>query len=209
MKKFLLLTLFSVATTWAFAQTNEDDLVRASFSAYKSAILNDKGEEAVKYVDSRTIKYYDKILGLVKTADSTTVDRLGLMDKIMVLTVRSKVTPQEVRSFDGSKLLVYAIKSGMVGKNSVSTISVGDVRVDGNFATGQFVNNSVKTPLNLQFYKEGGSWKSDLTALFPASAGSMKSMVERSGKTENEFILFVLETLTGKKQDATIWKPFN
>jgi len=37
------------------AQTPDQNAVKQSFGEYKSAILNDNGEEAVRYVDSKTI----------------------------------------------------------------------------------------------------------------------------------------------------------
>jgi hypothetical protein len=57
---YVAIILFQIATNCQ-AQRNEIDEVKTSFDSYKSAILNDKGEEAVKYVDNRTIEYYQLI----------------------------------------------------------------------------------------------------------------------------------------------------
>ena len=76
---FLLLT-----GELTYGQKSEEKLVKKSFDNYKTSILNDKGEKAVKYVDSRTIKFYSDILELVKTADSTKVETLSILDKLMV-----------------------------------------------------------------------------------------------------------------------------
>ena len=201
---FLILLLSSVCT---FAQKSEVKAVKASFDNYKQAILSDKGEEAVQYVDSRTINYYGEVLEKVKHADSATVNGLALIDKVMVFSVRHRSTKQEILSFDGKALLVYAIKSGMVGKNSVVNSSIGDVTVEGTFAKGQYVSNGQKAPFNFNFYKEDNAWKVDLTSIFPTTNMVFRKLVEESGQTENDFLFSILETLTGKRPGDDIWIP--
>jgi hypothetical protein len=173
-----------VSSISAYTQKSEVKAVTASFDNYKQAILNDKGEEAVQYVDSRTINYYGDVLEKVRSADSATVNRLDLLDKVMVFSVRHRATKEDILSFDGKGLLVYAIKSGMVGKNSVVNSSIGDVTVEGTFAKGQYVSNGQKAPFNFDFYKEDNAWKVDLTSIFPTTNIVFRKLVEESGQTE-------------------------
>jgi hypothetical protein len=207
MKKTVhLLILPLVLATFAYGQNQEEKLIRQTFDGYKSAILNDKGDEAVKYVDSRTIKYYGHIIELVKNADSTQVSSLSVMDKLMVFSIRHRTSREEILSFDGKALLVYAIKSGMVGKNGVAKNTIGKVVIDHEFAQGQFIVNGQESPLYFHFYKETGQWKLDLTSIFAASSMAIKNMVENSGQNENEYIFSILEALTGKKPGKEIWE---
>jgi hypothetical protein len=196
-----------VSSISAFTQKSEVKAVKASFDNYKQAILNDKGEEAVQYVDSRTINYYGDVLEKVRSADSATVNRLDLLDKVMVFSVRHRATKEDILSFDGKGLLVYAIKSGMVGKNSVVNSSIGDVTVEGTFAKGQYVSNGQKAPFNFDFYKEDNAWKVDLTSIFPTTNIVFRKLVEESGQTENEFLFSILERLTGRRPGDEIWIP--
>lgn len=189
-----------------FGQRSEEKLIKESFEAYKMSILNDKGEEAVKYVDSRTVKYYDDILLSIKNADSLSVDSLNIIDKFMVLLIRQKSTKEEILAFNGTTLMIYAIHNGMVGKNSVSRITIGETTVNSNFATGQMVINEKRQPSYFHFYKEEGLWKIDLTSLFPATIVEFEKLVTNSGKTENEFICYLLELSSGKKTDNKVWK---
>jgi hypothetical protein len=196
-----------VSSISAFTQKSEVKAVKASFDNYKQAILNDKGEEAVQYVDSRTINYYGDVLEKVRSADSATVNRLDLLDKVMVFSVRHRATKEDILSFDGKGLLVYAIKSGMVGKNSVVNSSIGDVTVEGTFAKGQYVSNGQKAPFNFDFYKEDNAWKVDLTSIFSTTNIAFRKLVEESGQTENEFLFSILERLTGRRPGDEIWIP--
>jgi hypothetical protein len=190
-----------------FAQKGEEEFVRKAFDNYKSAILNDKGEEAVRFVDSKTIKYYNDILDLVRNADSSKVETLSILDKLMVFSIRHRTSKEDILSFDGKTLLIYAIKSGMVGKNSVANNTIGEVTIDGNFAKGQFVVKEQKAPFFLHFYKEDQQWKMDLTSLFTISTSAFKKMADDSGQNENEYLFDLLETITGKKPGPGIWQP--
>lgn len=190
-----------------YAQKKEEKLVKKSFDCYKAAILNDKGEEAVKYVDSRTIKYYSDILEHVKNADSAKLETLSTLDKVIVFSVRHRTSKEDILSFDGKDLLISAIKNGMVGKSGVVNNSIGKVNIDKNFATGEFVANGVKTPFVFNFYKENKQWKFDLTSLFSLSNDTFKQMIEESGENENEYIFSILEMITGKKPGNEIFYP--
>jgi hypothetical protein len=205
--RILLLLLF--VTSACFAQKKEQKGVIQAFENYKSSILKDRGEEAVKYVDSRTIKYYGDILELVKTADSTKINSLSLLDKLMVFSIRHRTSKENILSFDGKQLLVYAIKSGMVGKSSVVNNSLGEVIIEGDFAKAQFVNNGKATPFYFHFYKEEQQWKMDLTSIFAISNMAFSKVREQSGQAENEYLFTLLEMITGKKVGPEIWQKVN
>ena len=202
---YSFLTLITCLISSCTSQEDESKLVRRCFENYKSAIHTDKGVEAVKFVDSRTIKYYDHISELTKNADSAKVNSLPLMDKIMVFSIRHRATKEDILSFDGKGLLIYAIKTGMVAKNGVATITIGDVTYTKDFAKGQFITNGQKTPIYYNFYKENQQRKIDLTSLFSVSTMAFKKMVTDSGQSENECLFSLLEIVTGKKPGNYIW----
>ena len=104
--KNLFILLLSLSFTWtASAQKKEQQKVRAAFESYQKAILNGRGEEAIKFVDSRTLSYYSDILISIKGDDSTAIEALGILDKLMVLTIRHRATKEDILSFDGKGLL--------------------------------------------------------------------------------------------------------
>src|SRR5690606_46733 len=106
---------------------------------------------------------------------------------------------------DGEGLLIYAIKEGMVGKNSVANNTIGDITIDENFAKGQLVVNGKEAPFYFHFYKEEDLWKIDLTSIFPIAETAFKKMQQDSGQEENEYLLTILEMLTGNKPGDEIW----
>lgn len=203
--KCLITFIFSV--TFCYAQTDDKDLVLKSFDGYKNSILTDKGEEAVNFVDSRTMKYYDNILEKVKRADSVEVDALGLIDKITVLTYRLKASDEELSSFSGKDLFIFAIDNGMVGKSSIVNSTLGEVSISEDFASAEFIINGRVTSFSFHFYREDNIWRIDITNLFELGTFAFKKLIEDSGQEENEFILNVLELATGSKPSNKIWKP--
>lgn len=204
-KRLLLINILILNVLLAHAQNTDERLIRKSFDNYKTSILNDQGVEAVKYVDSRTICYYSEMLFKTKYADSSSVSSLGIMDKLMVFSIRHRANKRDILSFNGKDLLVFAIKEGMVGKSSVANNTIGDIKIDGKFAKGQLIADGQKTPFYFHFYKEDGIWKMDITSLLPIGEAAFRSMQQSSGMNENEYLFKLLEITTGKKPGRDIW----
>src|SRR5688572_16029725 len=99
------LLLFSIT---CLAQKADEKAVRSSFQKYKEAISEKNGKEAIQYVSDKTIKYYDEVLVWVKTADSMKLESLTLLDKMMVLVMRHRSTKEQLLSFNGTSLFIYA-----------------------------------------------------------------------------------------------------
>ena len=206
MKHFIFFLMF-VGPLVALGQANDSKAVKETFSNYKKAILDSDGEEAAKWVDSKTVAYYDQMLKASLDADSADVAVLGVIDKLTIFSVRHRIPRQEIAQLNGRQFLIYSIDRGMVGKNTVGNVEIGDVNVDGNSASGQLISQGRKSPLYFQFNKEEGAWKLDLTSLLPATNTGLRKMIADQGMTENEFIFQALEMMNGKPVTADIWSP--
>jgi len=206
MRKIITLLLLIFISVTSYSQSDKE-LVLKSFASYKNAILTDKGELAANFVDSRTMNYYSNIIKKVKMADSLEVDSMGIIDKLTVLSMRHRVPKDNLLNFDGKDLFIYAIDNGMVGKNSVVNAELGEVTTNGDFSKAEFVVNGQKTSFYFHFYREDKVWKIDITHLFSLGTMSFKKMIEDSGENENDFMINILEILTGKKPTKNIWKP--
>ncbi|WP_207420243.1 hypothetical protein [Desertivirga brevis] len=204
--KSIIVTFLFLITVQLFAQTPQQ-LVKASFDNYKKAILTDNAKAALAEVDSRTKKYYQELLVKTKMLDSVGVNKLPVVDKFTVLVIRHKLSKEEILRMQGTDLFLYAIESGMVGKSSVSDNSIGNVTIAGDFAKGQLVSKGKAVPFFIHFYKEDSKWRFNLTSLFPLANMSFKKLVEDSGKTQNEFLFYMMELMTGAKPEASVWRP--
>lgn len=179
----------------------------ACFEAYKNSILNDRGEAATKYVSSRTIQFYDSMATLARTADSLQVDSLSIIDKLTVLMLRARTPNELLFSYEGREVVVFAINSGMVGKDDVRNNELGKIYLDGTFARASMMVNGVESPISMHFHVEEGAWKMDLTSLFPITNTALEEVIEDSEMTENEFLEFVIAYgLQGKDPFHEIWE---
>jgi len=208
MKKILsLLILVCIGLTSSFGQKKDKKLVQETFDGYKNAILEEKGETAATFVDSKTIQYYSDILEKTKSADSTTVSDMGIIDRLMVFSIRYRTPKAQILSFDGKKLLIYAIQEGMIEKNSIQNLTIGKIDIDKKVATGQLISNGQNVPFHFDFYKEKDIWKIDLTSVFGVSQMAFKQMIKSSGIEENVYLLKLLSMISGKEPKNNIWKP--
>ena len=205
--KLIIALLFLVFCHFSIAQNKEELLVKKCFEHYKHSILEGQGENAIKFVDKKTINYYTKMLDKIKKADSLEVNSLGIIDKIMVLSIRHQASKKEIQSMNGGGLLVYAIQKGMVGKSSVQRNRIGEVKLNGDIAKGQIVSGEQITPVYFDFNKEKGVWKIDLTSVFSLGTIGFKQVLKKSGLKENVYLIQVLEQMTGKKPSTKIWNP--
>lgn len=203
---------FTIVFIWclmvnSYAQLSDQEDIKNTFINYKSAILNSDGSEAVKWVDKHTLDYYADMLDLSQNGDSSTVADLGVLDKLMVLSVRHRVLASELLAMDGNTLFIYAIDKGMVGKGSVMQFSLGEIKVEGSFAIGEIITNGKVMPFAFHFYKEDEQWKMDLTSIFSVSNMAIMKVVEESEMSETEWIVMALGLSTGKQPTNAIWKP--
>lgn len=187
-------------------EEDEEQQVRNAFENYKAAMQNHDGEKAVKFVDSRTIQYYDDMLELIKTADSAKMETLSILDKSLVFTIRHEVPKEGILSFDGKSLFAYEVKNERVRLKNAADYSISEITINENFAKGQLITKR-GTPIDFHFYKEGGQWKINLTSMFPILKMGLKMAAAFVGQEENEFLFSSLEMTTGKKPGPEIWEP--
>ncbi|MBN1952703.1 MAG: hypothetical protein JW801_15990 [Bacteroidales bacterium] len=189
-----------------FAGDDEQD-IRSCFEGYRSAILAAQGEKALDWVDKSTIRYYERMLELVFTADKTTVEQLGFMDRMMVLTIRYRVDPELLRRMDGKSLFIYAVNQGMIGKNSVSGLELGNVKVSGDSAKGIMESNGQASPYFFQFDREADGWKIDLTSVMKPAEDALCAYLKAQDIQENDFIFMALEMLGENPPGESLWDP--
>ena len=205
MKSILTILFFFILTNLVVAQDNEVELIRKNFESYKAFLYNSNGVEATNLVDSHTIKYYSDIIELVKNADSLKVESLPLLDKMMVLVVRQRVSVENILKFDGTALLIHAINNGMIDKNNIGSFTIGDITIENNFAKAQIIFNGIKSPYFLNFYKESGQWKYDLSSSFPIGLPAIEKLTKEIG--ERGLINLMLSYGNQENTNKNVWMP--
>ncbi|HEY7366630.1 MAG TPA: hypothetical protein VIE37_21240 [Methylomirabilota bacterium] len=191
----------------ASASPSEEELVRRTFQAYKEAILQQRGQSAVAQVNRATLQYYARMKALALEGPEKDVRQLRPMNKIMVLSLRHRVSADRLRAMTPEDIFIHGVDQGWIGKNSVLESDIGQTRVFGNDASADYVKGGKPTPLKFRFTKEDGRWKVDLTALTPMADQGMSMLIKKQGVDEDAFIVGLVESVSGKKVSPSIWQP--
>lgn len=171
-------------------------------------MMNGRGQEAVEYVSKSTVDYYNDMLQKIKTYDSNQVEQLSLLDKMTLLSTRAQ-TPKDsiLQMKTGADLFLYAIDNGMIGKESMSNVAIGEVTITKNFAKAEYLFKGQKTPFFMHFLYEDDAWHFNLTHNLQLVRPAFKKIIDENELTETEFVLFMLESLTGEIPSSDIWQP--
>ncbi len=208
-RKFGLLLLLPLLliTQVFYGQNKADKCIKKSFSIYRNALMEQNGKKATKRVAKNTIDYYGKMLHHARFSDSLTVNNLPLMDKLMILSFRNRVPVNKLLQISAKQSVVYAIDEGMVGKESLADLSLGEITIINKKAEAQLVLNNDPVPINFVFYKECMRWKIDLTAFFPVATLAIQQTIKDLEMSENELVEFIVQLVEPYQLNPNIWKP--
>jgi len=203
----LLFIVLSSPQSLFVVDTDEDKVIEC-YEKYKAAILNDRGIEAIKYIDSKTIDYYSDILDKALYADKDEVTKESLVNKLAILRIRHEIPLVDLRNMNGSSLVVYSINNAWVGKNAIIGLSVRNIKIESDFATANVYKDNKNIGLKYRFYNEEGQWKFNFIFMLELSNLIMKQQLNNLGyENEDDFIFDMLEAVSGKKVTEEIFNP--
>jgi hypothetical protein len=206
MKNFIFVLFLFLFSSITFA--DEKANVTSTFNNYKIAILNDKGIAAYENVDNQTKQYYNQLREMAVFYNKSEIDKLGLLDKFQVIIMRHRIEKNKLINMSGKDLFIYAVNNGWVGKNGVSNLGIGTITINGNFAKAVVLSKGAPTPLNFHFYKDEQKWGLDIKEMTKLGEASFLKMLEKSGKSEYEFIFYLTHIVSKKPINRkTIFLP--
>jgi hypothetical protein len=153
------------------------------------------------------VAYYDRLRSLALTAPESEVRGLPLLDRLGVLRLRHTFPPASLRSSSGTDLLVLAVNEGFIGKESVENAGLGSIQVTGGEARAAVLVSGKATTASFRFVREKDTWRLDLMPLLEEGNRMFEAQLRRAGAAEDDLLLLVLEQLSGRRPDASIWQP--
>ncbi len=190
-------------------KANEEKLIRKTLSDYKSAVLKDNGNEAVKYVDSQTITYYQHLKESAMTLDSIDIERMRLMDRFQMILMKHLLKPEELRKMDGRQIFAILIKNRTISKESFIKATIGKLTIHENFASAQILID--KRPVDvfeMTFSKERGRWKVMVLEMLRTVEPFLKEQIDKKGTDEHVLFDLVANELNGKYLEQNVWHPY-
>jgi hypothetical protein len=209
---FLILALMFTFSPAAGA-AGEADAVRQSFQALKTALLQDRGEEAARLVSRSTLALSDKARDLALYGSQAELEAQPTALLTAALSLRQSIGAQKLSSMPGRTLVVYVVDTNLTRDGPVANIDLGGVRVDQESAIADLVSDQPFPVSQLQFAKEDGLWKLDLTDIaygqtaldrFVAAMAPNNTAVQQSMR--NELVMAMIAAQNGGV-DGSIWQP--
>jgi hypothetical protein len=202
---FALLFLANLAIP-GHSQSSADEMIRTLFAECKDAVNEGDGKKAIQYFNRKSRTYFSKILDLALRADSASVRRLNLVERLDVLLTRQMFTPSELKSFSlvEDDLLRNIIEKGVILKTNLSMINVLDITIKGDTAFARVTND--QPPAYIKFTKEETTWKLDFTSSVQNAPAFLQVFILTNGWTEDEFINRSLKAISGREVKSTIWR---
>jgi hypothetical protein len=96
-----------------------------------------------------------------------------------------------------------------VGNEGIKSQSLGEITVEGEKAKGKMIVNGTESPFFMEFTKEDGKWRNNLTSLFDIIDSSFKHIIDESGMGEDEYLIFILQMMDGTAPSPAIWHPID
>ncbi len=188
--------------------------VRATFEAYRQALIAGDGERAAALVDRETDAYYRELKRLVLDGGEEEVRQRTFVDRFLIVAFRHQFDAAELTGMDLADVIVRAMEIGWINGAAIEQLAVGEVRIEGNeaFAAAR-TRASLEDPalgggideLEYRFVNEGGTWKFRFSALVSSIDEVMRNLAEQLGADEDDLIFTLVESLTGVEVLPEVW----
>lgn len=196
---FVLLMVASPALAAAGDPADRDRrAVMAAFADAQAVLAAGKGTSAVPMLSRSTRDRLEIIRAEAVAGDPRGNAALGPTDKFAALGLRLHLTPSQLRRMSISDLANQALARRWLGPNVIRGSRIDSVRLDGDRATARLLVNDAPAPLPVEFRREGGTWKIDLTNVAAAGDQMLRLAAITSKRSENETIATILENLSGR-----------
>ncbi|MDE2850481.1 MAG: hypothetical protein OYL92_09055 [Acidobacteriota bacterium] len=209
-----LLCLPAAAQTPA-GTSDAEAAVRATFEAYRQALMAGDGEVAASLVDSETGRYYRELKRLVLEGSEEEVRQRPFVDRFLVVAFRHQFSGDELAAMGLADVIVRAMEIGWINSAAIEQLAVGTVRIDGGEAVAAArTRASLEDPslaggmdeLEYRFVNEDGKWKFRFSALVTSIDGVMRNLAAQLGADEDDLIFTLVESLTGVEVLPEVWE---
>ncbi len=183
---------------------SDEERIRSCFAEYQKALASRNGRAAAALMDAATIEYYGRMRALALQADAAQVRKLTILDKLMVLRLRSGVPLEKLRAMKAEDVLALGVDQGWVGAKAGEN-ALGAIQVARPEARAEAVVRGKAAGIQFVFRLEGGKWKLDLVGLLAAAGPALAAAAAQAQLSEDAFVVRVLEAATGARLPPGIW----
>lgn len=189
--------------------------VRATFEAYRQALMAGDGESAASLVDRETGEYYRQLKRLVLEGSEEEVRQRTFVDRFLVVAFRHQFVSDELAAMELADVIVRAMDLGWINSTAIEQLAVGPIRIEGNEAVAAArTRASLEDPslaggmdeLEYRFVNEDGQWKFRFSSFVSSIDGVMRNLAAQLGADEDDLIFTLVESLTGVEVLPEVWE---
>jgi hypothetical protein len=180
--------------------------VTASFTAYAAAVNAKDGDRSADLMSSSSQAYYDHLRDLAVDADQKALAKEGLIDQITVLSMRSTLSAQVLRTADARSLVSTAVTQNLISQNSAAPQGLQQVQIKGTRATAQLVVGA-GTQYPVSFVYEKDRWRFDVTSLLAPAESAIQQAATTQKLSDRALVDQVMITRVGAAKAKTLWTP--
>ncbi|MDE2690667.1 MAG: hypothetical protein OXI49_09165 [Acidobacteriota bacterium] len=203
------------------AGTGDAEAVRATFEAYRQALMAGDGELAASLVDRETGEYYRQLKRLVLEGSEEEVRQRTFVDRFLVVAFRHQFGSDELAAMELADVIVRAMDLGWINSTAIEQLAVGPIRIeengrmDGSEAVAAArTRASLEDPslaggmdeLEYRFVNEDGQWKFRFSSFVSSIDGVMRNLAAQLGADEDDLIFTLVESLTGVEVLPEVWE---
>ena len=198
------------------AGTNDAEAaVRATFEAYRQALMAGDGEVTASLVDRETGEYFGQLKRLVLEGSEEEIRRRSFVDRFLVVAFRHQFAGDELAAMELADVIVRATEIGWINSAAIEQLAVGPIRIEGSEAVAAArTRASLEDPalaggmddLEYRFVNEDGQWKFRFSDLVASIDGVMRNLAAQLGADEDDLIFTLVESLTGVEVLPEVWE---
>lgn len=185
----------------------EEAAIRATFEAYRTALLARDGEGALPHVSQSVLEYYDYVRELALYASAAEVRTRPLSDQLFVILLRHRIPSAQLRGMSGREVFAHGVAQGWISDEQTRTQQLGRIGVTGNMAFAEMLVGGQRSPITLHFVRQDGAWRWDMLGVVQWTDIALRSVAESAGVTPEELLVSAAERVTGRQVAPTIWDP--
>lgn len=181
-------------------ESDREGVLRA-YEAYRNALLRRDGKLALRFVDQKSLDLYEDFRQHALKLKKDQLQRLDLLDKLVVLRLRHEFTRKEIEAFSAADVLRIGVERGWT---SAPLAEADQVVVEG--VTARIAPKNTKGTFSVFLSKVKGEWRIELWKTLALIKPMARQLYERdaNGASEEDYALQVLASLSHFRVDRAI-----
>lgn len=166
----------------------DDSGVTRTFDGYRLAVLDGRGAVAGALISAATRDFYDAARLAALAATPQDIERMSLIEAVLVVRLRAVLAPHELSTLDGAGVFAAAATRGLVG-SGFADLRLGPVEAYGDHAVAEQLDAAGRpSGVWWRFVREAGAWRVNLRPNLDAADAVLRERLHASGMTRADFL---------------------